>query len=422
MFKKTFSLLTAAIMTFSLAACGHATTSSNEPAPTNESTVSIEAPESQMTESSDVEPSSDDGKILVAYFSWSGNTEEMASYIAEQTGGDLFEIEPETPYPDDYNETGDVAEKERDENARPEIANLLDSIEEYDSIFIGYPIWWHTAPMIIGTFLESYDLSGVDVYPFTQSASMDTEQFENSMEFVRDSAANATVHEGLFTGASNTEDIFEYLSSNGFIESASEAVSETESSSEETALSEEGDTSGSILIAYFSVPETDGVDTVAGASRVVVDGEVLGNNQYIAQLIQQKIGGDLFRIETEQEYPGSHDPLLEFAYNEKSDNARPVLSSQIENLDEYDVIFLGYPNWNSDLPMPLYSFLEEYDFSGKTIVPFTTHGGSGFSRTIRTIAEMQPGAAVMEDGLSISRNSVPDAQRDVEEWIAGLEL
>lgn len=178
---------------------------------------------------------------------------------------------------------------------------------------------------------------------------------------------------------------------------------------------------GNILIAYFSVPETDGTDTVAGASRVVVDGEVLGNNQYIAQLIQQEAGGDLFRIETVQEYPGTHDELLDFAYNELSENARPELSSQIENLDDYDVIFLGYPNWNADLPMPLYTFLEEYDFSGKTIIPFTAHGGSGFSGTIQTIQELQPEATVIEDGLEISRNSVPDAQSDVADWVAGLK-
>lgn len=177
-----------------------------------------------------------------------------------------------------------------------------------------------------------------------------------------------------------------------------------------------------VLIAYFSVPETDGVDTVAGASRIVVDGEVLGNNQYVAQLIQQEIGGFLFRIETVQEYPGSHDDLLEFAYNEKSDNARPELATHIENFDKYDVIFLGYPNWNSDLPMPLYTFLEEYDFSSKTIIPFTVHGGSGFSRTIRTIQELQPSATVIEDGLSISRNSVSDAQSDVADWVAGLNI
>ena len=177
-----------------------------------------------------------------------------------------------------------------------------------------------------------------------------------------------------------------------------------------------------ILIAYFSVMETDGVDTVAGASRVAVDGETLGNNQYIAQIIQRETGGDLFSIETVQNYPTTHDPLLDFAYEEKAENARPELSAQIENPDDYNIIFLGYPNWNADLPMPLYTFLEEYDFSGKTIIPFTTHGGSGFSRTIQTISEMQPDATVISDGLFISRNSVPDAESDVVDWVNGLSL
>ncbi len=215
----------------------------------------------------------------------------------------------------------------------------------------------------------------------------------------------------------------ESISSNtqSYPESESEASSQfpqsdLEKESTDTTVNEK------VLVAYFSVPETDGVDTVAGASRVVVDGEVLGNNQYIAQLIQQEVGGDLFRIETVQEYPGTHEALLEFAYNELSDNARPKLATQIEDLDSYDVIFLGYPNWNSDLPMPLYTFLEQYDFNGKTIIPFTIHGGSGFSRTVQTIEELQPGATVVEDGLSVSRNSVPEAQNDVASWVAGLDM
>lgn len=155
------------------------------------------------------------------------------------------------------------------------------------------------------------------------------------------------------------------------------------------------DTKGNILVAYFSVMETDGVDTVAG---------------------------DLFSIETVQEYPTTHEPLLDFAYEEKADNARPELATRIENPDSYDVIFLGFPNWNADLPMPLYTFLEEYDFSGKTIIPFTTHGGSGFSRTIQTIAELQPNAEVISDGLSISRNGVSDAESEVIDWVNGLGL
>lgn len=201
--------------------------------------------------------------------------------------------------------------------------------------------------------------------------------------------------------------------------SSTEGIAESAGGTD-TAGTEEEDSSN-ILIAYFSVMETDGVDAVASASRVVVDGEVLGNNQYIAQIIRQETGGELFSIETVQEYPTTHDPLLEFAYNEKADNARPELATQIENPDSYGVIFLGYPNWNADLPMPLYTFLEEYDFSGKIIIPFTTHGGSGFSRTIQTISELQPNATVISDGFSISRNSVSGAESDVVDWLNGIE-
>lgn len=204
---------------------------------------------------------------------------------------------------------------------------------------------------------------------------------------------------------------------------ASAAESAGQGTENNEGAADSAETGGSnILIAYFSVMETDGVDTVAGASRVAANGEALGNNQYIAQIIQRETGGDLFRIETVQEYPTTHDSLLDFAYEEKAEDARPELASQIENLDSYDVIFLGFPNWNADLPMPLYTFLEAYDFSGKTIIPFTTHGGSGFSRTIQTISELQPGAEVLSDGLSISRNSVSGAESEVIDWVNGLDL
>ena len=138
MFKKTLGLMMA-ITVFALAACGQTPAQNSDTPASSDSAVSSKAPESQ---SSDTETStsaegeqteSADGKTLVAYFSWSGNTEEMASYIAEQTGGDLLEIEPKAAYPTDYNETGDIAKVERDENTRPEIANLPASIDEYDT-------------------------------------------------------------------------------------------------------------------------------------------------------------------------------------------------------------------------------------------------------------------------------------------------
>lgn len=165
---------------------------------------------------SDMGEDAEDSKVLVAYFSWStsGNTEKMAKVIQEQTKGDLFEIKPASPYPDDYEECTEVAKAEKENNERPEVARMPDSLEKYEKIYIGYPIWWHTAPMVIGTFLENYDLSGIDVYPFAQSASMDEGQFEESMAFVRKSAGKANVHDGLFTEATNTDAILSYLDKN----------------------------------------------------------------------------------------------------------------------------------------------------------------------------------------------------------------
>ena len=183
----------------------------------------------------------------------------------------------------------------------------------------------------------------------------------------------------------------------------------------------DGGESSHVLVAYFSWADNailaDDVDAVASPSVIPP-----GNVQQLAGWVQEETGGDLFSIRVTDPYPSDWDDCLARANQERGDNARPELVENVGNLDQYDTVFLGYPNWNSDLPMPLYSFLKEYDFSGKTIIPFTTHGGSGFSGTIRTIAEMQPGATVIEDGLSLSRNSVPDAQRDVEEWVAGLGL
>lgn len=181
----------------------------------------------------------------------------------------------------------------------------------------------------------------------------------------------------------------------------------------------------SILIAYFTMPEDvdpAGADAVAGASIVVRDGEILGNVEYMAQTIQQAVGGDLLRIETVEEYPLEHEALVDFAAEEQEAGARPALATQIENLGQYDTIFLGYPNWWGDMPQALYTFLESYDLSDKTIIPFCPHGGSGFSRTQSTIAELQPNATVREDGLALSRNDVADSAEQVTAWAQGLGL
>lgn len=136
----------------------------------------------------------------------------------------------------------------------------------------------------------------------------------------------------------------------------------------------------------------------------------------------ETVGADLFRIETVQQYPLEHEALVDQAAQEQDADARPELATHIENLEQYDTIFLGYPNWWGDMPQALYTFLEEYDFSGKTIIPFCPHGGSGFSRTESTIAELQPDATVSEEGLAISRNNVAGSAEQVADWANSLGL
>ena len=186
MLKKTTAVLLAMIMIFSLAACSgqNGNQESNDPQTENSGVAeptpplnngNSESENAEMDSSSD-EPSSN-SNILVVFFSHTGenynvgviekgNTHIIAEMIAEETGADLFEIQPENPYPNTYDECTDVAKKEQNENARPKFVCSVDNMEEYDTVFIGYPIWWGDLPMVVYTFLESYDFSGKTVIPF----------------------------------------------------------------------------------------------------------------------------------------------------------------------------------------------------------------------------------------------------------------
>lgn len=182
-----------------------------------------------------------------------------------------------------------------------------------------------------------------------------------------------------------------------------------------------------ILVVYFSQPEDvtlDGVDGVSGASVLIKNNNRLGSVQYVAKLIQQQTGGELFRIETVNAYPLQHEPLLRYAENEVKNNQRPRLQAKIENIDDYDKVFIGYPIWWYKMPMPLYSFLEQHNFSGKTLIPFTVHGGSRFSDSLREIKRLQPQAHLITSGLAISRDDVSDNSTvtRVTDWLNKLSI
>ena len=400
--KKLIAVLLSIVMLFGLSACGYGASVTADMEESGETAAEEDTSDETAVSENGVMASG----ILIAYFSKTGNTEEVANRIQELTGGDLFRIETAQPYPEDYTETTQIAQEELENNARPELTGEVENMEDYDTLFIGYPIWWHTAPMAVYTFLESYDLSGKTVIPFCTSGGSDIEE---SMPAIQELCPDSNILEGLT--ANNLDDVEPWIESLGVLD---DGETETEATSS---------TDSNILIAYFSLPEdidTEGIDADAGASVVVDNGEVKGNVQYMAEIIQETIGGDLFRIETEETYPGDHDPLVDQAAQEQDEQALPALSAHIENLDQYDTILLGYPNWWAGLPQPLYTFLEEYDLSGKTIIPFNSHNGSRFSNTIETIQELQPNATVIEDGFTINERDVPEAAEDVAQWLQGL--
>lgn len=133
-------------------------------------------------------------KILIAYFSLSGNTENFANQIKETVGGDLFKVTPLVPYNEAYNEIVDRAADEQDANARPKIIGLVNNFESYDTIFIGYPNWWGTMPMIMFTFMESYNFNGKTIIPF---CTHDGSGLGRSLSDLKLLAPNATILDGL---------------------------------------------------------------------------------------------------------------------------------------------------------------------------------------------------------------------------------
>lgn len=164
-----------------------------------------------------------------------------------------------------------------------------------------------------------------------------------------------------------------------------------------------------ILIAYYS---RKGNNYVGGQ----IVNLPIGNTEVAAGMIQKLTGAHSFKIDTVNPYPSDYNEATEVARRELSQNARPELSGHVDDMDEYDLILLGYPNWWSTMPMAVYTFLEAYDFSGKTILPFCTHEGSGMGHSERDIRSLCPGARVLE-GLAIQGGSVQKAGKNIAAWL-----
>lgn len=148
-----------------------------------------------------------------------------------------------------------------------------------------------------------------------------------------------------------------------------------------------------------------------------------GNTEIVAEMVAQQTGGTLFKIQPATPYPQNYKETTEIAQREKNEKARPAITGKVDNMADYDVIFLGYPIWWGDMPMAVYTFLEGYNLAGKTIIPFSTHEGSGLGSTVQNIRAAVPNATIGQ-GLairgSVAQNSRDEARSAVTSWLRGL--
>lgn len=360
------------------------------------------------TATPDVKPPVDaNGKSLVVYFSRTGTTKSVAEEIQSLTGSDLVELKTVVPYPSSYNDCLAQAQEERANHARPELSTTISNMSEYDTVYVGYPIWCYTAPMAIFTFLESYDFTGKTVITFCTSGSSSISQ---SVTEIRAICSGVNVLDGFRAGGSETVEA--WLTRIGQIRDQSAAAA------------------GNALIAYFSLSEntssskedqSSGLDAVTSAS-VVTDGEAAyGNTEYIAKLIQDKTGGTLYHIQTKENYSTDFDEVIDQNHSEMNTSFLPELKDNDLDMSQYDIVFIGYPVWSSTIPRAIHSFLHQYDLSGKTVIPFCTHNGYGSGNSYGTIAGLCANATHL-DGLSVAATDAKEAGSSVERWLNGLNL
>ena len=152
------------------------------------------------------------------------------------------------------------------------------------------------------------------------------------------------------------------------------------------------------------------------ATGLVVYFSWSGNTESVAVEIQNQTGADMFRLVPAEPYTDDYDTLLDIAQEEQKNGVRPAISGSIENFDSYEVVYLGFPNWWASIPMPIASFLEEYDFEGKTIIPFCSHGGGRFGQSLTAIAKLAPDA-VMGEALSVHYSGGVTLNEEISQWL-----
>lgn len=442
-------------------------------------------------------------KVLIAYYSQSGTTEKVAKRMQKLTGATLFRIQTKKKYPSNYDKLVKTGEKEQERQARPALKKKVKSMSSYDTVILGFPIWWDDAPMAVYTFLESHNLSGKTVLPFCTSGGSD---ISASVKHIRRVCKKSTVKKGLTANDVSNKKISTWLKKNGVSvkeeisvqlqigktnvtkktfpmragitrtikATASKKINTVKYTSSNTKVAtvskkgaikaqkagtakitalvktKQGSKSVWMKVKVSAVkptpnptpepsptpdptpnptpgpsptpdPMPEPTPTPNGSKVLIAYFTRSGNTETIANLISEKTGGTKIKLETVKLYAEDYNSILNEAMEEKNSNARPELRTKIENMDDYDTVFVGYPIWHGDTPMAIRTFLEEYNFTGKKVVPFCSSGSSRPDTSFAHVRESAQGAEVL-DGFWTASSGLGNLETTVPAWLDELGI
>lgn len=458
-----------------------------------------------------------DKKTLVVYFSRTGTTKKAAEQIQKLTGADIVRLKTKKTYPSDYDEMLDIAQEEQDSNARPELATQITGFKKYDTILLGFPIWWGEQPMAINTFLESYDFSGKKVIPFCTSGGSGISASVRSMKKICKTASFGT---GLDVTDAGKSRLQKWLQNNGvslvgaspevtikigkkdvtkqtcsltrgekavlkvsvsgwsgekkitYKSSDKKTVSVTSKGvvkalktgtakikvtvksgkksvtawvkikvvKENTAEPEQAGGNGANTstpdtnVPDSSRPDTNAPDTDMpggdksdadtpnnGAENILVAYfSCTGTTKPLAEYAAEYLNADLYEIRPEVPYTSAdlnYGNSNSRATREQNDpQARPAISGKVENMAQYGTIVLAYPIWWGQAPRIISTFLESYDFGGKTIVPFCTSGSSPIGSSASSLHSLTDGSTQWKSGRRFAGGT---SRETIIQWLNG---
>lgn len=305
----------------------------------------------------------------------------------------------------------------------PAIKPTSVNFDDYKTIIVATPLWWSqmAAPLQSFLFSNGSKMAGKTIGLVVSSASSGISGVEADAK--RLIPNGKFLNKSLWIRSSQTSDchsmIADWLKEIGYKGgNSSNGDDDNESSAVVPGNSK-------ILIAYFSrwgnTNYPADVDASTGASVQIRNGVRQGTNQIVAEYIRSAIGGDLHLIETTNPYPVDFDDVRDLNHTEQANGTLPSLKSRIENMAQYETVFIGYPVWATDVPQAIRSFLAQYDFTGKKVVPFCTHDGYGAGHSYRSVADAATGATVL-DGIAISAANVLTSEQQITQWLEHIGI